>query len=924
MIKITKSKNQFMRRFLITTLALLMCFFSIEAQKTTISNLEVDKLISPLGLDNKSPDFSWIINSEDFSTAQTHYQIFVATDEIFSKNSLVWDSGKVSSDESVYVKYVGKALSYDTKYFWTVKVWTNHSKRSTQSKIMNWRTGLMNADNWRSNWISVSNKDRELSQAPYFINDFGLNKKIISANLYITSRGVYEAHINGNRLGDSFLTPGWTSYKNRIQYQAYEVKDMLKIGQNRIGVILADGWFKNFRPNRRDRITDYGEGTSFISELIITYQDGTKKSIINDQNWNYHFGAIRSSSIYNGETIDLNLYDHMWAHPSAQNDHLKKAQIADKYSGRLDHTRNEMIKKREVLSAKELIITPSGDKVIDFGQNLVGWVQFKSNLPKGSEVKLYHAEVLDKDGEFYTTNLRKAKQINTFILNGDKNEICQPVFTFQGFRYLKIEGINQINLDDFQAVALYSDMEFTGQLTTSNDLINKLQQNIQWGQRGNFLDVPTDCPQRDERLGWTGDAQAFFKTAGFNMDVKNFFDKWLIDLAFDQRSDGAVPGVVPHNNYLDPNNSNKIEGSFGRTGWADAATIIPWNSYLIYGDKKTLERQYQSMKDWIDFMSNTSENNLFIKEDHWGDWLFFSRDDDNSGRSAVTSKKLIAQAFYCHSTQLLINTAKVLNNQEDIEKYSTLHQKIRDAFNAEFVSNNGMLMSDTQTAYVLALQFNLLSDEHTKIAINRLVNNIKDYGHLTTGFLGTPFLCHVLSDNGKHAEAIELLLRTKYPSWLYPVTKGATTIWERWNGIKPDGSFQYPSMNSFNHYAYGAIGEWMYTNLMGLKINENFPGFKRYTIRPLFDKNFDNIEGSFESNYGKIAISWSRKKGNLKLSLNIPANTKADLILDKATAGNWVLNDKKLNAKLIGDQASEKSTKLVLGSGKYHFSFVEE
>ena len=510
--KLTKtinSDNNFMRRFVFRILTILIFLFSLNAQKTTITNLEVDKLISPLGLDNKNPDFSWIINSEDYDVVQTHYQIFVATDEFFSKNSLVWDSGKIRSDESVYVMYKGKELSYDTKYFWTVKVWTNQSKRSTQSKIMNWKTGLMNADNWKSNWISVIDRDRDVPQAPYFINDFRLNKKIISATLYITSRGVYEAHINGERIGDSFLTPGWTSYSNRIQYQAYDVKEMLTEGENRIGVVLADGWFKNFKPNQGNRITDYGKSTSFISEMIITYHDGSKESIIDDQNLNYHFGAIRSSSIYNGETIDLNLYDHLWAQPSNQNNHLKKAQIADKYRGRLDHTRNEMIKKREVLSAKELIITPSGDKVIDFGQNLVGWVQFKSDLPKGSEIKLYHAEVLDKDGEFYTKNLRKAKQINTFILNGDKNEICRPVFTFQGFRYLKIEGMNQINLDDFQAVALYSDMEFTGQLTTSNDLINKLQQNIQWGQRGNFLDVPTDCPQRDERLGWTGDAQAF-------------------------------------------------------------------------------------------------------------------------------------------------------------------------------------------------------------------------------------------------------------------------------------------------------------------------------------------------------------------------------------------------------------------------------
>ena len=511
-----------MRRFLFTTLTLLICFFFVNAQKTIISNLEVDKLISPLGLDNKNPDFSWIIKSEDYDVVQTHYQIFVATDEIFSKNSLVWDSGKVSSDESVYVKYAGEVLLYDTKYFWTVKVWTNQSKRATQSKIMNWKTGLMNADNWKSNWITVNNEDMTSPKIPYFINDFRVDSKIISANLYITSRGVYEAHINDKRIGDAILTPGWTSYSNRIQYQAYDVMEILLTGENRIGVMLADGWYRNFRQNRKNRIVDYGKRTPFISELIISYEDGRKESIIDDKNWSYNYGPILSSSIYNGETVDMNLKNSKWSFPGHKNKNSKKAKTASRYKGFIDYTRNEMIKKREVLSAKELIITPSGDKVIDFGQNLVGWVKFKSALPKGTEVKLYHAEVLDKKGEFYTTNLRKAEQKNIFILNGDEDQIYEPVFTFQGFRYLKIDGIDKININDFKAVALYSDMEFTGQLTTSNKLINQLQQNIQWGQRGNFLDVPTDCPQRDERLGWTGDAQAFFNTAGFNMDVKTF------------------------------------------------------------------------------------------------------------------------------------------------------------------------------------------------------------------------------------------------------------------------------------------------------------------------------------------------------------------------------------------------------------------
>ena len=903
------------------SLLFVLSLFCVQAQKISITQLEVDKLTRPLGLDTKNPDFSWIIKSDEHNLSQTHYQIFVATDKVFSKRSLVWDSGKTNSSASVYVKYKGKPLEYATKYYWTVKVWTNQSSSPKQSSISEWTTGLMNDKQWKSDWIGVKDEDNRNPKSPYFTNDFRIGNKIVSANLFITSRGIYEAHLNGKRVGKSYLTPGWTSYNNRIQYQAYDVQNMLSPGDNRLGVILADGWFRNFRPNSGKRKTDYGDELSFIAELVISFEDGTKQTIINDDNWNYHFGSIQNSSIYNGEIVDFNLDDPSWSNSKKKILNSKKAQPVKRYEGKLDHTRNEMIKKREVLEAKKLIITPSGDKVIDFGQNLVGWAQFKSNLPKGTEITLFHAEVLDKAGEFYTTNLRKAKQKNTFILNGKTNQVYHPTFTFQGFRYLKVEGMDQINLDDFKAVALYSDMEFTGSLTTSNELINQLQENIQWGQRGNFLDVPTDCPQRDERLGWTGDAQAFFNTAGFNMDVKNFFDKWLIDLAYDQRSDGAVPGVVPHNNYLGYNEPLQLKGNFGRTGWADAVTIIPWHSYLIYGDTKTLERQYISMVKWIDFMTQNSKNHLYIKEDHWGDWLFFSKDDDSFGRSAVTSKKLIAQAFYCYSTQLLIKSAQVLGYKDDVNKYTELYDKLVKAFNNEFVTKNGMLVSDSQTAYVLALQFNLLSEENAKIAVERLVDNINDYGHLTTGFLGTPFLCHVLSDNGKNEEAIKLLLRQDYPSWLYPVTKGATTIWERWNGIKPDGSFQYPSMNSFNHYAYGAIGEWIYNNLMGLKLNEDFPGYKRFTIEPLFDKNFENVKGSFDSNYGEIAVEWSRKNGKLHLTIDVPANTSSDVILNKPTEGNWKLDNAKLASKIMEHQEQSEKTILLLGSGKYNFSF---
>ena len=440
------------------TILIFLLLLSVQAQKTTITQLKVDKLINPLGLDSRNPDFSWRIKSDEYDLNQTHYQLFVATDKIFSKQSLVWDSGKVNSSESVYVKYQGKSLEYATKYYWTVKVWTNQSAKPKQSKISSWTTGLMDKKNWNSDWIGVNNDDKKGPKSPYFTNDFVVDGRITSASLFITSRGIYEAHINGKRVGKSYLTPGWTSYNNRIQYQAYDVKDMLSSGDNRIGVILADGWFRNFRPNRGKRKTDYGDEISFISELVVSFENGTKKSIINDENWSYHFGSIQSSSIYNGEFIDFNLSDPTWSMPLMKNKNSKKAQSVASYNGKLDHTRNEMIKKREVLEAKELITTPSGDKVIDFGQNLVGWVKFKSDLPKGTEVTLYHAEVLDKDGEFYTTNLRAAEQKNTFILNGNADQIYHPTFTFQGFRYLKVEGVDQINIDDFQAVALYSDI----------------------------------------------------------------------------------------------------------------------------------------------------------------------------------------------------------------------------------------------------------------------------------------------------------------------------------------------------------------------------------------------------------------------------------------------------------------------------------
>jgi alpha-L-rhamnosidase len=521
---------------------------------------------------------------------------------------------------------------------------------------------------------------------------------------------------------------------------------------------------------------------------------------------------------------------------------------------------------------------------------------------------------LDKDGNFYTENLRAAKATATYILKGNGLEEFEPHFTFYGFRYIKIEGyIGDINLENFKAVAIYSDMNPTGTFTTSNPLLNQLQHNIQWGQRGNFLDVPTDCPQRDERLGWTGDAQAFSRTAAYNFDVNNFFSKWLKDLAVDQLPNGAVPHVIP--NVLGKGNS-------AATGWADASTIIPWNMYLAYGDKKILETQYPSMKAWVGYMEKASENYLWNKGSHFGDWLFYRPFDDNDGKSAVTDKYLLAQCFFTNSVQIMINTSKILNKKDDENYYSTLLKNLKDAFLKEYVTPNGRLVSGTQTAYVIALNFDMLPENLRAKAASLLVENIKSYGnHLTTGFLGTPYLCHVLTRFGYTDVAFKLLLQETYPSWLYPVKMGATTIWERWNGIRPDKTFEPASMNSFNHYAYGAIGDWMYRVLAGIDTDVDGPGYKKITIKPHIGGKLTQADATFKTNYGKLSSNWKLEDGKFIINIEIPANTTAEIFLpakstDIVTESGIPIAEIS-NIKKVG--YLDGCIVLKIGSGKYNF-----
>lgn len=891
-------------------------FFTIAASaQVTVKNLLTEYLSNPIGIDMAQPRFSWQLQSDRRNVQQSAYELMVdKAANTGNKRISLWRSGKISSSQSVHVRYGGPALQSGKKYYWQVRVWDNNGKASAWSEPATWEMGLLQEGDWKAKWIAPGyTEDSVMRPSPMFRKQFTSNKKIQSARAYITSHGLFEAFINGKRIGDAHLTPGWTSYNKRLQYMVFDVTGLVKQGNNAIGAVLGNGWYRGYLAWGGNK-NSYGRELALLLQLQITYADGSTQMVITDESWKSTTGAIRFSEIYDGEIIDARQEKTGWSEAGYNDGDWSGVAVRELPKNQLLAMYNEPVRKHETFNPLKIFKTPKGEQVVDFGQNLVGLVELTVNGKAGDSVKIYHAEVLDKEGNFYTDNLRDAKQLDVYVLKGNGVEKFEPHFTFQGFRYIKIEGFpGDLKPGDLTAVAMYSDMRPTGSFTSSNPLINQLQHNIQWGQKGNFLDVPTDCPQRDERLGWTGDAQVFSRTAAFNMHVHNFFFKWLRDVEADQEPNGSVPFVVP--NVLGKN-------SGGSAGWADVATIIPWNMYLAYGDTMILQNQYNSMKNWVGYMQHASNNYLWNHGFHFGDWLFYRPFDDNDGRSAVTDKYLIAQCFFAHSTQLLINAARVLGKTEDVNTYAALLKNVKDAFMKEYVTGSGRLVSSTQTAYVLALNFDMLPESMRKQAAERLAQNVRDYGnHLTTGFLGTPYLCHVLTRFGYTDIAYRLLLQETYPSWLYPVKMGATTIWERWDGEKPDSSFQTPGMNSFNHYAYGAIGDWMYRVVAGLDTDESGPGYRHIKIQPHVGGNFTNASASLQTYYGTVSSGWKKQGNELVWEVEIPANTSATLYIPAKSAESVKENNAALaSADGIKVQKTEEGYVVVeAGSGKYQF-----
>ena len=884
------------------------------AGAVSIVGLRTEYKHNPFGIDVLKPRLSWQLASDRRNVLQTAYQIQVALSEtdLSAGRKLLWDSTKVNSDESVNRVYEGPALKSGQRYHWRVRVWDEQGISSPWSEVAHWETGLLNTSDWTATWIDPDLKD-DLA-APMLRGSFKIDGIVKQARAYVTSHGLYELHLNGQRVGDEVFTPGWTSYNKRLQYQTYDVTSLLRKGDNVAGALLGNGWYRG-NIGFSGQKSFYGDRLALLLQLNIQYQDGRLQTVGTDANWKAATGPILMSEIYNGETYDARLERNGWDSVSYDEKDWSPVKVASHPKDLLISPAGPPVRRIEEITPIKILKTPAGETVADMGQNMVGWIKLKTQGPAGTVITLHHAEVLDKQGNFYTDNLRAAKKTIQYTLKGSPVETFEPHFTFQGFRYVSVKGFpGELTPQSLTGVVIHSEMSTASEFETSNPLINKLQHNIIWGQKGNFLDVPTDCPQRDERLGWTGDAQVFSRTAAFNMDVAAFYTKWLKDVAADQLETGSVPYVIP--DVL----STKGRPAGGAAGWADVAVIIPWTMYLTYTDKRMLEQQYDSIGKWIEYMRKRAGDDYIWDGDyHFGDWLAFATTrPDYPG--ATTGKDLIATAFYAHATDLMQRISHVLGRESDAARYGELFDKIRTAFQREFVTERGRVGEDTQTAYVLALQFDLLPEPLRPVAAERLARDVRSRKHLTTGFLGTPYLCHVLSRYGYLDEAYLLLNREDYPSWLYPVKQGATTIWERWDGQKPDGTFQDRGMNSFNHYAYGAVGDWMYQVVAGIEIDPAAPGYKHILIQPQPGGGLTHVKASHASMYGKISSDWQIKDGQFSLTVEIPANTRATVRLPKASIEKLTEGGKPLPVDIKTRQDGNVVV-VDIGSGKYMFAY---
>lgn len=881
-----------------------------------ITRLRTNHLENPLGFDLCPLTLSWVTEQRRAaSTRQAAAQLQIALDADFAE--CVYDSGR-SADLDSRGTVVDIELKPRTRYFWRVTVWGDQGEQAVSEKAW-FETGKLGED-WHAEWI-VSTLDTDVH--PLVRQEFEVKKELKAARAYVCGLGLYELHVNGQKVGDECLMPGYHAYDLWLQYQTYDITEYLQEGRSSaVGAILGSGWYKGRFGFEGGTENIYGDSFGLICEIVLTYADGTAEVVGSGPSWVCAPSAIQFSGIYDGEVFDARMEKAGWAEPGCEGEDWRPVRVEDLGSSRLTERLSPRIVVKHELKPVEVITSPAGETILDMGQNMTGWIRFRSDASPGTELKLQFGELL-QNGNFYRENLRAAKAEHVFVSDGTER-VVEPRFTFFGFRYVKLTGFEDtVNPDDFTGCVIYSDLDAAGSVETSNPLVNRLFQNAVWGQRGNFLDVPTDCPQRDERMGWTGDAQVFAGTACFNMYSPAFYRKYMHDLRLEQEAlEGSVPFVVPRLKA-----GGMMGGNHGSAAWGDAATVIPWTLYLHYGDIELLRQQFNTMRDWVDYIyridESTGGTRLWQSGFHFGDWLALDGEDPQSPMGG-TDSFYVASAYYCYSARLVAQAAAALGYADTAAEYFKLVEEIKAAIKDEYFTPAGRSAIDTQTAMVTALYMDLVPENFRPRLINDLKEKLrKDNMHLKTGFVGTPYLCPVLSDNGANESAYRLLLNDDYPSWLYAVKMGATTIWERWNSVLPDGSISDTGMNSLNHYAYGSIAEWMYQSMCGIRPTADGPGFKTFKLEPRPHGRLRWAAASLQSAMGLITSSWEiQEDGTLIMVFTVPFGSEAEIRLPDAPEDGVAVNGVSLQDSGAAPRWDDEILVLSVEAGVYKIVYA--
>ncbi len=924
-----------------------------------VRGLRTEHLENPLGLDAKRPRLGWKLVSDGTNILQAAYQVQASHSEDFAE--LIWDSGRVESDQSLGVRYAGPELRSLERIWWRVKVWSNRGEESDYSAPAFFETGLLSPSDWQARWIEPETEvDIDaIKPAPYLRKEFTVKKGLISARACMTARGLYRFYLNGVEGTDHLFTPGFTSYHKRLQVQVYDVTSLLREGRNALGVILGDGWWRGHTGGANLR-NNFGYKLAFLGQLVLRYDDGSVEVIGSDGSFKASTGPLLKSDMKEGEIYDARISLEGWNRPGYDDSSWTPVVVTGDGYDHLIGTRSVPVRQKERFAPK-VLRTPNGETVLDFGQNLAGWVEMQVSGEAGTEVVLIHGEALDREGNFTLKNLAEHVELKHFqevhyILSGSGTESYRPYFAIFGFRYVLVKNCpGEVRPENFTAVAIYSDLEETGDFTCSHPLINQLVSNTRWSQKSNFMEIPTDCPTR-ERAGWTGDAQLYARTAADFMNVYPFFEKWMADLAAEQYADGCVGSTVPtvftyHHleewervmrNVSDPmlamRRPRPGTPSFldGSAGWGDAATIIPWTMYLCYGDREILERQYESAKAWVDYMAACARtpneeykdtppyrtytdgepdaNYIWDTKFHYGEWL----EADTSFKDLMTALMgsrhtipYVATAYFAHSSRLLSEMAAVLGHEDDAAKYRTLFEKIRRVYNRYFIREDGTVLEGRQASNVRVLAFGLADESKQQAVADRLAQLVVEQDcHLNTGFLSTPFILPVLAEHGYADIAFRLLEQDTCPSWLYAVSKGATTIWENWNGITPEGEL----IGSLNHYAYGAVCDFLFSGVAGIQPVWEQPGYKHFLLKPLVGGTLTQASATLESPYGTIRSGWEKGERRISYHFEVPANTTATIMLPGRPD-----DLARLSAQYPDARYEDGRIVLEAGSGVYHF-----